>query len=654
EFSKRMAQNYYLRVDISQKKFFIKFLNNFISQLTPLFVYSIGGYLVITGSLSFGALVAVLAAYKDLASPWRELLDYYQSMQDTEIKYEQIIEQFAPPGMISSERQLGAPEAKAAEGELAAVGVSWINDAGIKIIDGVSLALKPASHIAIVGPETGGKHELGMLLSGIADPTNGQVCLGGVDLTTLPRAMVARHVGYVGQNTPLFAGSFFDNLVIGLQVRPNADDPDDRDAVARRKVELFEAELTGNSIDNIDADWIDYESAGASTREQLRERILECLRVTELVGDLRELGLRGQVDPQKRPEIADVMLKARGALREHLTAPEMRGYFEMFDEDRFNDQASIAENVLFGTPVGGGFDVERLAEHPYVQQVLDKLRLTDHWTEVGSQIAAQMVEIFSGLPPGHELLQRYSFISPTELPEYSAALTRMHRQGLAGMKPEERARFLSLVFRVVPARHRFDVIDETLRDEVLQARRLFAQDLPAAMAPLVQFFDVDRYNGAVTLYDNMLFGRLAPGQAQAGSRVREMIVDALQRAGMAEKVLNAVIDVGLDYQVGIGGTRLSAAMRQKLAVARALLKQPAILILDDPLSVLETSAQGRVVDQVLAASKDRSVLWTLQRTQFSKHFARVMVVVDGRIAEQGSFEELNRPATLLHKQLAAD
>ena len=655
EFSKRMALNYSLRVEISQKKFFIKFLNNFIAQLTPFFFYAIGGYLVIRGTLSFGALVAVLAAYKDLASPWRELLDYYQSLQDTEIKYEQIIEQFGPPGMISAERQHGALEdGQKIDGELAASSISWINDNGIKAVDSVSLALKPGEHVAIVGPDTGGKHEIDLLLSGLADPSSGRITLGGVDLASLPRGAVARRIGYVSQNTQLFAGSFFDNLVIGLQVRPNPLDPADRAAMTRRKAEIFESELTGNSIDDYDADWIDYETAGAGTREQLRDRILECLRMTELLDDLRELGLRGQIDPQKQPEIAEMMLKARAALRDQLSAPELPGYFEMFDANRFNDQASIAENVLFGTPVGTEFNVERLAEHPYVQRVIETLRLTDRWTEVGIQIASQMVEIFKDLPPGHELFQRYSFIEAGELPEFSAALTRAHRQGSADMRPEERAQFLSLVFRVVPARHRFDVVDETLRNEALQARQLFAKDLPKDLAAHVQFFDAARYNESVSLYDNMLFGRLAPGQAQAGSRAREKITDALQRVGLAEGVLAAVIDVGLAYQVGVGGSRLPPAMRQKLAIARSLLKRPDILILNDPASILETGVQARLIDKILTGANGRSVAWTLQRTSFSRHFDRVFVMVDGRIVEQGSFEELNRPNTLLHKQLQAD
>jgi ABC-type multidrug transport system fused ATPase/permease subunit len=85
-FTAQLGVIYDIRYEIFKRKFFVKFLNNFINQLTPFFFYAIGGYLVIQGSLSFGALVAVLAAYKDLASPWKELLDYYQQKEDNRIR----------------------------------------------------------------------------------------------------------------------------------------------------------------------------------------------------------------------------------------------------------------------------------------------------------------------------------------------------------------------------------------------------------------------------------------------------------------------------------------------------------------------------------------------------------------------------------------
>jgi len=69
DFARWAGIIYEIRLLIYRKKFLIKFLNNFIAQLTPFFFFSIGGYFVIKGDLTFGALVAVLSAYKDLSSP---------------------------------------------------------------------------------------------------------------------------------------------------------------------------------------------------------------------------------------------------------------------------------------------------------------------------------------------------------------------------------------------------------------------------------------------------------------------------------------------------------------------------------------------------------------------------------------------------------
>ena len=63
EIGQRLFQLFDMRCDIYNRKFVVKFINNFLSQLTPFFFYSVGGYLAITGTLDIGQLVAVIAAY---------------------------------------------------------------------------------------------------------------------------------------------------------------------------------------------------------------------------------------------------------------------------------------------------------------------------------------------------------------------------------------------------------------------------------------------------------------------------------------------------------------------------------------------------------------------------------------------------------------
>lgn len=79
-----------VRRRIFQLKFFIKALNNFLTALTPFLFYSLGGYFVIEGRISLGALVAVLAAHKDFSAPLKELFRYYQTLEDTRIRYQEI------------------------------------------------------------------------------------------------------------------------------------------------------------------------------------------------------------------------------------------------------------------------------------------------------------------------------------------------------------------------------------------------------------------------------------------------------------------------------------------------------------------------------------------------------------------------------------
>ena len=80
----------HVRRKIFRLKFFIKALNNFLTALTPFLFYSLGGYFVIEGRITLGALVAVLAAHKDFSAPLKELFNYYQTLEDTRIRYQEI------------------------------------------------------------------------------------------------------------------------------------------------------------------------------------------------------------------------------------------------------------------------------------------------------------------------------------------------------------------------------------------------------------------------------------------------------------------------------------------------------------------------------------------------------------------------------------
>jgi hypothetical protein len=315
----------------------------------------------------------------------------------------------------------------------------------------------------------------------------------------------------------------------------------------------------------------------------------------------------------------------------------MQGLVEQFDPARYNRNATLAENLLFGTPVGSTvLDIENLAHNAYVRRVLREQGLAEDLLKMGHKLAETMVELFSGLPPGHEFFERFSFIRQDDLPEVKAMLGRVADAGLDGIEEADRDMLLALPFKMIPARHRLGLLDEAFEARILAARRYFAANLPAEMRGGVEFFDVDRYNGAASLQDNILFGKVATGQAQAASRVGGMLHDVLQELHLRPQV----VSIGLGYQVGVGGARLATADRQKLAIARALLKRPVVLILDQAAAGLDAGAQNRIVSNILESRRGQCVVWALQRNDLAERFGHALVIERGRLAEQGRFADL--------------
>ncbi len=87
-----------VRVEIADLKGRLKGLYNYTSNLTPFFFFSVGGYLVIQGRLSLGALVAALAAYKEISPALRELFDFAQGWSDARARFEEVTRALSFPG----------------------------------------------------------------------------------------------------------------------------------------------------------------------------------------------------------------------------------------------------------------------------------------------------------------------------------------------------------------------------------------------------------------------------------------------------------------------------------------------------------------------------------------------------------------------------
>jgi ABC-type multidrug transport system fused ATPase/permease subunit len=650
DMSHRLGEIYDIRFEIYNRKFFVKFLNNLIGNITPFMFFLIGGYFVIKGQLSWGALVAVLAAYKDLSSPWKELLDFYQNQQDVAIKYEQVVEQFQVPEMLDKRALLEEPEqVEPLSGEVIGSNLGVTDSDGIHLLESVSFDFPLGNDIAIVGQSNSGRNLIPQLFARLVTPTSGRLVIGDTDLNSVPLAVSGRRIGYVGPITYLFSASVRDNLLLGLRHRPNPVPNDGSAGEQSRAREIEEARKSGNIDYDIAADWIDYQQAGVADAAELKLRVVEVLRLVDLEEDVHLFGLRGRLDPDRQPEAAR-LLEARRVLAERLEASGLAHLVERFDPERYNTNSPVSANLLFGTPIGPVFEGDGLARNAYVQKVLDQVGLTHDLLEVGAGVARMMIELFTGLHPEHMLFEEFSFISADDLPVFEGILKRMEIAGVEKLLQPPRERLLSLAFKLVAARDPLDLIDEKMQQRILEARRAFAAGLPEELRGSVEFFDPERYNAAASVQENVLFGTIVRGESGGRERVHAAITEVLEELGLRR----TLIEVGLDYPVGTGGSRLSEAQRQKLAIASAVLKRPDLMALNDATAVLDGATETALLERLKLEFADRSLVWSLHRPRLASAFDRVLVMEHGRLVDQGPPAELEKPGSPLAPLLAAE
>ena len=583
-----------------------------------------------------GALVAVLAAYKDIGPPWKELLKFYQITEDVRVKYAQIIEQFQPENMLDVELQDNPPEQIGpVKGTLVASNLRYTEDQVVNFVDGANFKLDLDTHVSAVGITGSGKDEIARLIARLINPSGGRITINEDNLAQYSEAVLGRRTSYVGPNAYVFTGTVFDNIVYGLKHRPVRDAQYSDEEAAERTREVKEARASGTTSDDINADWVDYEAAGVSDENQLTEQIFNILKITDLQEDIYKLGLNGTISMDSHSGLIARVLEARSALRERLTDPKMAGLVESFDRDHYNTNMTVAENLLFGTSIHPSFDIENLSNNEQIIKVLEECNLIPDFLKMGRKIADVMLELFADVPSDSELFEQFSFISSEDLPIFHGLLNRTSEDNLDELPEEDRTLLLSLPFKLIPARHRLGLIDEPMRERLVAARKVLYSQL-GEDNEYVSFFDREKFNPAITIQDNILFGRLAYGQARAQSRVGELIKETVDALGLREQIMIA----GLDYDVGIGGSRLSLAQRQKLAIARGLLKNPDLLVLNDATGPLDPAAEDKMIDNLIQFMRGKGFVAVLSRVELAERFERTIVLENGKVVEQGPTEEL--------------
>ena len=130
--------------------------------------------------------------------------------------------------------------------------------------------------------------------------------------------------------------------------------------------------------------------------------------------------------------------------------------------------------------------------------------------------------------------------------------------------------------------------------------------------------------------ENILFGRPDATEEDISETIR---------LSYFEKDLEMLTE-GLDTLVGEKGVALSGGQKQRISIARALVKNPEILILDDSLSAVDAKTEAKIIENIQAERSGKTTIITTHRLSGVQHADWIIVLDDGRIVEEGTHEEL--------------
>jgi ATP-binding cassette subfamily C protein LapB len=160
-----------------------------------------------------------------------------------------------------------------------------------------------------------------------------------------------------------------------------------------------------------------------------------------------------------------------------------------------------------------------------------------------------------------------------------------------------------------------------IRFDGLNHQQIHPSDLRRNIGYLPQ--DITLFHG--TIRDNILFGTRQVTEYQ--------LIRAVQLSGV-----NAFTDQetqGLDQQVGENGSTLSRGQRQSIALARAILNTPQILLLDEPTASLDARAEQQFIKSITATAKDRTLLLITHKTDLLSLVDRIIVLEKGKVVIDG-------------------
>jgi ATP-binding cassette subfamily B protein len=220
----------------------------------------------------------------------------------------------------------------------------------------------------------------------------------------------------------------------------------------------------------------------------------------------------------------------------------------------------------------------------------------------------------------------FSYTGATVLEHVSARIEPGQTVALVGPTGSGKSTLISLLPRL------FDPPPGTIFLDGVDVLQIPLDVLRAAIG----FVPQESFLFSETIADNVAFGAAVAGAPAAQDRA------AVERAARVARLDKDLADFpkGYDTMVGERGITLSGGQKQRTALARALMVDPRILILDDALSAVDTYTEEEILSRLRGVMRQRTALIVSHRVSTVKDADQILVLDSGRIVERGRHEEL--------------
>ncbi|MEM5542724.1 ABC transporter transmembrane domain-containing protein [Sulfitobacter sp. AS92] len=620
-FSNRLGFLFSIRLDLYKKKFFMKFLNNFINQLTPFFFYSVGGYLAIIGEITVGALVAALAAYKDLSSPWKEVLTYYNQTQDMSLRWEVVTEKFAQDTIVDEALFEGTPDTLPdLNGDIELRNVTVLNDNGFPVLEDINLVLPKGARIAIKARNETAALALADVLTREVIPSRGEVRIAGQALNDLHQATIANKIGYASSTPYIFQGTIGENLLMPFKNKPVVAEP------FRDDIALWQAEaaLTGNSTDPFGMDWIEPGLAGLTTSNEIRDWWFHLVEAMGIDDFMVRRALSSCVDPHTQWELTNAIVRLRPKIAKRLSEAGLNDAVDAFDPAKFSPVSPLGTNLLYALPTRR-LPQETLAQEKKFIQILRDHGLVDELVQISAGVIEGLTATFGTEDMNHPLFRRLNLSDELYLRLGEIAAKR-REVGDAGLPPEDFALMLTVPF-AFSAEQIGPTFRDALRERILDIRRESAAQMVAELDGLFEKIDPKKYIPVMSVLGNAIFGRISSLAGAREKQVEDIVVAVLDEHGLRGLVAQSIFDLPTTP----GGDNIPSVFRERISFSRAGIKKPDILILQNAMANHDSDMRSKMRERISELLPDATKIFIEKKFSNPEFYDLFVEIEDGRI-----------------------